>query len=84
MSLASKSLANEEGRVHRIGQQVRREVYGNMMDKGEPPDSLQHDAELRSKFEALSGDELKAQLENFESNDKAELIEELIKKSQAN
>ena len=83
ISLASRSLANEEGRVHRIGQQVRQEVFGKEFTASpEWADESEDISHLRAKFEALSGDELNAQLEHYDSNDKAELVEELIRKIQ--
>ena len=83
ISLASRNLAIEEGRVHRAGTQVKREVYGHL---GKRPDELNEDEvddleEKREKFESLSGEELKARLDDCESNDKAELVERLLKKT---
>ena len=84
ISLASRNLANEEGRVHRLGQQWRREVVEpilkNMEDDPENRDQCL--MQLKSKFESMSGDQLKAQLEFYDSHDTAELVEKVLRKRQ--
>ena len=83
ISLASKSLADEEGRVHRIGQKVRRHVLNNDMSRTEDYDDLDHRLQaLKHKYEAMSGAEVKAQLEDFDSNDKDSMIAEVVRRFQ--
>ena len=83
ISLASKSLADEEGRVHRIGQKVRRSVLNNEMHRTEDYDDLDQTLRnIKTKYEALSGEEVKAQLEDFDSNDKDSMIAEVVRRFQ--
>ena len=60
VSLASRQLANEEGRMHRIGQQVRRDILRPSTTapaEDDDKDSLEM-ARFREKVEALSGNEI--------------------------
>ncbi|KIW09975.1 hypothetical protein PV08_11751 [Exophiala spinifera] len=69
-SLAAKAFTDEEGRMHRLGQSIRREVlkptgmddelHGTRSDDGpETP----HLAALRAKLEALSGEDIRAKVQ---------------------
>ncbi|KIW40011.1 uncharacterized protein PV06_08568 [Exophiala oligosperma] len=69
-SLAAKAFTDEEGRMHRLGQSIRREVlkptgmednlHGTSNgDHPEPP----HIAALRAKLEALSGEDIRAKVQ---------------------
>ncbi|KAI9792728.1 MAG: hypothetical protein M1816_001827 [Peltula sp. TS41687] len=65
VSLASRALSNEEGRMHRFGQQVRRDILRpQTLDHAhgttglEPPEP-EHLQMLRQRIEALGGMELK-------------------------
>ncbi|KAK3077485.1 hypothetical protein LTS18_010141 [Coniosporium uncinatum] len=65
VSLASRALSQEEGRMHRLGQRVRREVlrpqtedYAHGTTGNEEPEPS-HISALRQKLEALSGTEFK-------------------------
>lgn len=72
VSLASRHLTQEEGQMHRFGQQIRRDILcpqtkdhahgttGNQVEAN-------HLQSLRTKLEAMSGDEIKAKLEKFGS-----------------
>jgi hypothetical protein len=64
VSLASRALSNEEGRMHRLGHIVRRDIlrpqtpdnhHGTTGDEPEP----EHLRVLRCKLENLEGDEIK-------------------------
>ncbi|KAI9845178.1 MAG: hypothetical protein M1837_005063 [Sclerophora amabilis] len=65
VSLASKALSNEEGRMHRFGQQVRRSLLRPQMEDhahgttGEEPPEPSHILTLRDRIAAMPGDELK-------------------------
>ena len=68
VSIASRYLGQEEGRMHRIGQHIRREIlrpqtldyaHGTTGQEVEAP----HLQELRQKLEALGGDEIKEMVE---------------------
>ena len=70
VSIASRHLAMEEGRVHRFGQQVRRDLlrpqtldyaHGTTGDETEP----QHLQELRLRIEALDGSEIRDKIERI-------------------
>ncbi len=56
VSLASRALALEEGRVHRIGQQVKRDI---LAPEAEDPAPGTPDEALRNKLDALSGEEIR-------------------------
>jgi len=70
VSLASRLITQEEGQMHRFGQQIRRDVlrpqaldyaHGTTGHEVE----AQHLQELRARLEAMSGSELKAQVETL-------------------
>ena len=83
ISLKSKNLANEEGQVHRLGQKVHQKIWKNEMNKvanaGGGDQALD---DLKSKYEAMSGEELKAEFADFDHHDRDDMVEELIKRSQ--
>jgi hypothetical protein len=68
-SLASKAITNEEGRMHRFGQTIRREVlkptgiddnlHGTRATDSDPP----HLAVLRDKLEELRGEDIRYRVE---------------------
>lgn len=62
-SLAARAYTDEEGRMHRFGQGVRREV----LRQSEMTDSDQidptHLAEMRAKFEEFKGEEIRERVE---------------------
>lgn len=62
-SLAARAYTDEEGRMHKFGQGVRREV----LRQSELTDSDQidpaHLAEMRKKFEDFKGEEIRARVE---------------------
>ena len=68
-SLAAKEITNEEGRMHRFGQTVRREVlkptgiddnlHGTKASDSDPP----HIAALRAKLEELRGEHIRYKVE---------------------
>ena len=68
-SLAARALTQEEGRMHRFGQSMRREVLKpSQVDDvlhgtstGDEPEAA-HLAALRSKLEAFSGEEIRGQV----------------------
>jgi hypothetical protein len=70
VSSASRALSNEEGRMHRFGQRVRREVFRpQTLDHehgttGEEEETQQIMA-LRSKLEAIKGEEIKDKVETM-------------------
>ena len=64
VSLAARALANEEGRMHRFGQQVRRDILRpQSLDHAHGTTGLEPEAEhlqmLRQRLEALGGMEIK-------------------------
>ena len=68
VSIASRYLAQEEGRMHRFGQQIRRDIlrpqtldyaHGTTGDEVEE----QHLKDLRERIEAMGGEEIKEKLE---------------------
>lgn len=68
VSLASRLITQEEGQMHRFGQQIRRDVlrpqaldyaHGTTGHELEP----QHLQELRARLEAMSGNEIKNKVE---------------------
>lgn len=80
-SLVSKAITDEEGRMHRFGQTMRREVlkptglddnlHGTSRDDNPEPEHL---AALRAKLEEIRGDDIRIRVER-EGADK--VIEEL-------
>ncbi|KAH0545122.1 hypothetical protein FGG08_000734 [Glutinoglossum americanum] len=70
VSLASRALSNEEGRMHRFGQRIKREVLRpQTLDHehdttGEEEETEQMKA-LRSKIEAMKGEEIKDRVETM-------------------
>lgn len=64
VSMASRHLAQEEGRMHRFGQKVRRDLFRPQTEDhhwgttGEETEA-EHIARLRERLEALSGAEIK-------------------------
>ena len=69
VSLASKHLAHEEGRIHRLGQQVRRDMLRPQLENGSPAPSTDvssdHLQKLRTKLEAMSGQEIIDKLNTY-------------------
>lgn len=69
VSVASRHLAHEEGRIHRLGQQVRRDILRPQLGNGSPVpgDEVRssHLHELKAKLEAMSGQELIDSLNAF-------------------
>ena len=67
VSIASRHLAQEEGRMHRFGQKMRRDIFRPQTEDyhwgttGEETEE-EHIARLRQRMEALSGDEIKQQI----------------------
>lgn len=68
-SLASRALTSEEGRMHRFGQQIRRDIlrpqtldYAHGTKDSDPPEEL-HLTALREKLEHLRGDEIRERVE---------------------
>ncbi|KAK5275965.1 Microtubules assembly and stabilization protein, partial [Exophiala xenobiotica] len=69
-SLAARAFTDEEGRMHRLGQSIRREVlkptgmddnlHGTSTD--DDPEAP-HLAALRAKFEQLRGEDIRAKVE---------------------
>jgi hypothetical protein len=61
-SLAAKAYTDEEGRMHRFGQGVRREI----LRQSEMPDdtdlSKEHMDELRNRFDTFKGEEIRAKV----------------------
>jgi hypothetical protein len=78
-SLQSRALTSEEGRVHRFGQHVRRDILGSELESSggtivqSPADEMRFMA-LREKLERLRGDEIRSRIETV-GPDKA--LEEL-------
>lgn len=69
-SLASRHLAQEEGRMHRFGQKLRRDIlrpetldYAHGTTGSE--EEAQHLRKLRTRLEALGGEEIKERVEKF-------------------
>ncbi|MCJ1311376.1 hypothetical protein MMC25_005047 [Agyrium rufum] len=70
VSLASRNLANEEGRMHRFGQQMRRDLL-----RPQGPDHLhgttgteieaQHIQYMRDRLDELNGEEIKKEVETY-------------------
>ena len=81
MSLVSRNQAEEEGRVHRLGQQMRREVFDRAANQISSDSEFQDERmeALKAKFDGYSGEELKARLKEFEGRSDAELVEGLLK-----
>jgi len=71
VSLASRALSQEEGRMHRFGQKFRRDILKPELDDGqqgnttptEPPEP-EHLQLLRTMVEELKGEDIKAQVES--------------------
>ena len=69
-SLAAKALHDEEGRMHRFGQTLRRDIlkptgtddYSHGTSVNDPPES-EHLIALRSKLENLTGEDIRTQVE---------------------
>ena len=69
-SLAARAYTEEEGRMHRLGQGIRREVlkptgvtdYAHGTREDGPPEP-EHLAVLRSRFEELRGEEIRERVE---------------------
>lgn len=69
-SLAAKAFTDEEGRMHRFGQTMRREIlkptgiednlHGSSKEDTDPP----HLAALRAKLDDLQGDDIRLRVEN--------------------
>ena len=65
VSLASRALSQEEGRIHRFGQQFRRDVSKPDIDENQGPgagelqDAPMHLQLLRAMVNGMSGEELK-------------------------
>jgi hypothetical protein len=66
VSIASKALSQEEGRMHRFGQKFRRDIIMADSENGEPgsEDNDEHVVFLRGMIEGIDGEELKMQLHN--------------------
>ena len=88
VSLASKALSQEEGRMHRFGQKFRRDLLDDQtIDPDDPTRSAPHLRLLRGLVDELEGDDLKRKmkeegLETFErklNEEASELREQLIK-----
>lgn len=70
VSLASRLITQEEGQMHRFGQQIRRDVLRpQVLDYAHGTTGheveAQHLQELRARIEAMSGSEIKAQVETL-------------------
>ena len=71
VSIASHRLAQEEGRMHRFGQQLRREILRPQTGdyaEGAPEDhkiQARHLQDIRDRLEAADGDEIKEQVEKY-------------------
>ena len=68
VSLAARLITQEEGQMHRFGQQIRRDVLRpQVLDYAHGTTGheveAQHLQELRTRIEAMSGSEIKAQVE---------------------
>lgn len=70
-SLHARMLTSEEGRMHKFGQQVRREMfrpqfldYAHGTTNEDPPESP-HITALREKLELLKGDDIRKRVEEF-------------------
>jgi hypothetical protein len=62
-SLAARAYTDEEGRMHRFGQGVRREVLRQSeMTDGEPLDPA-HLAEIRARYDDFKGEEIRERVE---------------------
>ena len=69
-SLAAKALHDEEGRMHRFGQSLRRDIlkptgtddFSHGTSVNDPPES-EHLIALRSKLENLTGEDIRSQVE---------------------
>ena len=74
VSIASHRLAQEEGRMHRFGQQLRREILrpqtkGYALGTQEQNEiQAQHLQDIRNRLEATDGEELKEQVEKYGSD----------------
>ena len=71
VSIASHRLAQEEGRMHRFGQQLRREILrpqtGDYADGTQQDHEIQakHLQDIRDRLEAADGHEIKEQVEKY-------------------
>jgi hypothetical protein len=70
VSLASRALSNEEGRMHRFGQRMRREVLSSQALDNEPEIADEEEESekikaLRCKLEGMKGEEIKERVETM-------------------
>ncbi|KAI9767770.1 MAG: hypothetical protein M1840_005451 [Geoglossum simile] len=70
VSLAYRALSNEEGRMHRFGQRMRREVLSSQGLDHEPEITDEEEESekikaLRSRMEAMKGEEIKERVETM-------------------
>lgn len=65
-SLAAKAYTNEEGRMHRFGQDIRREIIRQHEIEGELSSDeevdAQHLAEVRQRFDDFKGEEIRSRV----------------------
>ena len=71
VSIASHRLVQEEGRMHRFGQQLRREILRpqtgdyTLGTQGKNETQARHLQDIRKRLEAADGDEIKEQVEKY-------------------
>ena len=64
VSIASKALSQEEGRMHRFGQKLRREIIKAPEDGAGNGDNDEHIRYLRAMVDGLGGEEMQKQLQD--------------------
>ncbi|KAF2503269.1 RNI-like protein [Lophium mytilinum] len=70
VSLASRALSMEEGRIHRLGQRVRAEIYNNSRPSsssgpGDPLSRIEADSQVKDGRPTPTLDELRSKLESL-------------------
>lgn len=71
-SLHSRAMTSEEGQVHRLGQNIRRDFLSPSLDHADEDPSLDdsHVAALREKLDRLHEEQLRSEYENNTAPDK--------------
>lgn len=64
VSIASKALSQEEGRMHRFGQKFRRDIINAPEEKAGNGDNDEHIRFLRAMVDDVGGEELQKQLQD--------------------